>query len=162
MPAHPTTWAITHPGEACGLRWADIDADNQLVHVRQAAVRTAHATALGPLKTASSRRTLRAPAQLMDRLATHRATLDTSRPADLVFPTAAGTPIDPSNLRRSFSQITLAAGLGHWHPNELRHSAVSLLSAPGLPLEHAADVGARRRTSVAGMPPRSMRHGRLR
>ena len=76
----------------------------------------------------------------MDRLATHRATLDTSRPADLVFPTAAGTPIDPSNLRRSFSQITLAAGLGHWHPNELRHSAVSLLSAAGLPLEHVADV----------------------
>lgn len=49
-------------------------------------------------------------------------------------------PLNPSNLRRGFERLTSAAGLGHWHPNELRHSACLLLSAAGVPLEHVADV----------------------
>ena len=32
------------------------------------------------------------------------------------------------------------AGLGRWDPHELRHSAESLLSAAGVPLEEVADV----------------------
>ncbi|HIG18129.1 MAG TPA: hypothetical protein EYQ31_13075, partial [Candidatus Handelsmanbacteria bacterium] len=43
-------------------------------------------------------------------------------------------------VRRDFGRLTEAAGLGHWSPNELRHTAVSLLSAKGVPLEHIADV----------------------
>ena len=59
---------------------------------------------------------------------------------DLVFPTSVGTPMSPSNLRRDLARITVAAGLGRWSPNELRHSAASLLSASGVPLEQIADV----------------------
>ena len=59
---------------------------------------------------------------------------------DLVFANAIGAPIDPSNLRRAFARLTERAGLGAWHPNELRHSACSLLSAAGVPLEHVADI----------------------
>jgi integrase len=40
----------------------------------------------------------------------------------------------PSCIRRT------RAGLGHWHPHELRHSAVSLLSASGVSIELVADV----------------------
>ena len=40
----------------------------------------------------------------------------------------------------SKSGLTERAGLGAWHPNELRHSACSLLSAAGVPLEHVADI----------------------
>jgi integrase len=58
----------------------------------------------------------------------------------LVFTTQVGTPIDPANLRHAFGRLTEKAGLGHWTPNELRHSAASLLSAAGVPLEVIADV----------------------
>ncbi len=58
----------------------------------------------------------------------------------LVFSTEIGTLVDPSNYRRQLSKVTEAAGLGHWSPNELRHSAVSLLSAAGVPIEHIGDV----------------------
>jgi hypothetical protein len=57
-----------------------------------------------------------------------------------VFTSIVGTPINPANYRRSFARLTEQAGLGHWHPHELRHSAVSLLSAAGLRLEDIADV----------------------
>jgi integrase len=49
-------------------------------------------------------------------------------------------PIDPSNLRREFAKLTRKAGIGHWHPHELRHSAASLLSTAGVPIEQISDV----------------------
>jgi integrase len=58
----------------------------------------------------------------------------------LVFTTSLGTAIDPRNFRRSFTRMTERDGLGRWHPNELRHSAVSLLSAAGVREEDVADV----------------------
>jgi integrase len=58
----------------------------------------------------------------------------------LVFTTSVGTAIDPRNFRRSFTRLTERAGLGRWHPNELRHSAVSLLSAAGVREEDVADI----------------------
>jgi len=57
-----------------------------------------------------------------------------------VFSTSEYTPINPSNLRRSFSTLTTDIGLGHWHPHELRHSAASIMSAAGVPLEQIADT----------------------
>ena len=57
-----------------------------------------------------------------------------------MFTTTEATPIDPSNLRRQFARLTKDAGLGIWHPHELRHSAASILSAAGVPLEHIADT----------------------
>jgi integrase len=51
---------------------------------------------------------------------------------DLVFCTAVGAPLDTSNLRRSLDKVAAQAGLGHWTPTELCHSAVSLMSAAGV------------------------------
>ena len=59
---------------------------------------------------------------------------------DLVFTTQSGTPADPRNFNRLVSKIATDAGLGHWHPHELRHSAVSLLLASGVPLEIVSEV----------------------
>lgn len=69
--------------------------------------------------------------QKADRLAAGEVWTDTG----LVFTTALGTMLDPSNTRRYFRQLTERAGLGPWHPHEARHSAVSLLSSAGVPLE---------------------------
>jgi integrase len=44
------------------------------------------------------------------------------------------------DLRRMFRRVIMAAGLApeEWTPREMRHSFVSLLSAPGVPLEDIA------------------------
>ena len=58
-----------------------------------------------------------------------------------MFTTEIGTPLDPSNVRRSFTRLTRAAGLeGRWHPHELRHSTTSILHAAGVPLEVISDL----------------------
>lgn len=103
---------------------------------------------LGPTKTAGSRRQLRLPASTVEALRRHQvrqvAQVDLMgehwQDLGLVFPTRRGTLLDPANLRRALRTVTERAGLGRWHPHELRHSAASLLSAAGVPLEEVADV----------------------
>lgn len=88
------------------------------------------------------------PLATVKSLQEHRARQDAQREAlgehwqetGLVFTTGFGTLVHPANLRRSLHQVTERASLGRWHPHELRHSAASLLSAAGVPLEEVADV----------------------
>ena len=82
------------------------------------------------------------PPLVVEVLQRHRERQDKERVAagdawvetGLVFTTTLGTPIDPSNLRREFAKLTRKAGIGHWHPHELRHSAA------GVPIEQISDV----------------------
>ncbi|HUP75551.1 MAG TPA: tyrosine-type recombinase/integrase [Acidimicrobiales bacterium] len=136
------------PGEALGLRWEDLDTSAGTLRVERALKRERGALLLGPTKTRRSRRALGVPSPVIKALAVHRRRQAKERlragPAwqdnDLIFPTALGTLLDPSNFRREFNRVCTAADLGHWHPHELRHSAVSLLSASGVPIELVADV----------------------
>jgi len=135
------------PGELLALCWGDVDLDEEVLHVRRTLKRERGRLLLGDPKTPTSRRALRMPTPVVDALRAHRANQTKVRLAapvwqdnDLVFCTCVGTPLDPSNLRRGFARLTRAAELGHWHPHELRHSAASILSASGVPIEQIADV----------------------
>lgn len=59
---------------------------------------------------------------------------------DFIFTTNFGTPVDPRNLNRDFAIICQQAGLDHWHPHELRHSAASLMLASGVKLQVVSEV----------------------
>jgi integrase len=137
------------PGEALGLAWEDVDLDLGHLRVRQAVQRAVGGKlVLGEPKTKRSRRVLDLPNPVTEALRVHRTRQSTERLAlgpawtdtGFVFTTPLGTMLDPSNMRRSFAMLTDKAGLGHWHPHELRHSAVSLLCASGVPLEQVSDV----------------------
>jgi integrase len=138
------------PGEATGLLWSDVDLKKSIVHVRRSLKLEGGLLHVDErLKTSRSRRSLDAPPAVIEALQAHRLRQVAERleagpmwstTDDLVFCTNVGTPISPSNLRRSFAKVTEAAGLGAWHPHELRHSAASIMSAAGLPLERVADV----------------------
>lgn len=56
-----------------------------------------------------------------------------------MFTSPTGHAIDPSRCRKALSDLAQNAGLGHWTPNELRHSAASLMSDAGMPIEQVAD-----------------------
>lgn len=135
------------PGELLALTWANVDLEEAKLRVTQSLIHEAGRLRLGDTKTAASRRVLLMPAPVVKVLRRHRTAQTSERREaevwsdhDLVFTSEVGTPLDPSHLRRRFAQLTEAAGLGHWHPHELRHSAASILSASGVPLEVIADV----------------------
>jgi hypothetical protein len=58
----------------------------------------------------------------------------------LVFASERGTVLDPANVRRMLKTICRGAELPEINPNELRHSAASLMNDAGTPLELIADV----------------------
>ncbi|MGI5417287.1 tyrosine-type recombinase/integrase [Actinomadura luteofluorescens] len=58
----------------------------------------------------------------------------------LIFPSEVGTPTDPDNFSHTFSKLAQRAGLGHWHPHELRHSGASLMLAQGTPLHVVSGI----------------------
>jgi len=51
----------------------------------------------------------------------------------LIFASETGAPLDPENFSRIFAKLCNRAGLGRWHPHELRHSGASLMLAQDTP-----------------------------
>jgi integrase len=141
-------------GEALGLRWVDVDLDRATLIVQRALkyerVDGKATLVLGEVKTAKSRRALNVPAPVVDALRSQRARQAADRLAagsawddaglGLVFTTALGGPLDPRNIYRDFTTLCERAGLGRWHPHELRHSAASIMLAEGVPIEVVSDV----------------------
>jgi integrase len=147
-------------GEALGISWTDVDFDAGLLHVRHQLRRERLSSeeaqeagrrtqlVLRSLKTRRSRRTLHMTPALEGLLRAHRARQAQERLAagpawadsDLVFTTKKGTPIDPDNFAHYFHRLCARAGLGHWTPHELRHSAASIMLAQGTPLWVVSEV----------------------
>jgi integrase len=146
------------PGEVAGLVWSDIDLDAGVLAVRRARVHDPDGMRLGGTKTKRSVRTLEMPALLIEVLRRHRLRQLEERNLvgeawqdyELVFTTTVGTPIDRWSLRRQFARMTETAGLGRWHPSELRHTTVSLLSDAGVSLEEIADIVGHSTTRMTG------------
>ena len=138
------------PGEAAALSWDDIDFTNGIIHVRHGRTLGAGgAQVIGATKTPQSVRSCDAPPALMAALKAHRSAQAVQRlecgsrwlNADvLVFTSATGNVADPSKLRKEFDKVCAAAGIGDdWSPNLLRHTAASLMSDAGIPIEELAD-----------------------
>jgi integrase len=134
-------------GEALGLRWSDVDLESRTLTVRHALTRRKSGLVLGEVKTRQSRRSLNLPEPVAKVLVAHRADQHRRQLAaavwdesDHVFTTGEGGPLDPRNIYRTFVRICDRAGLGHWHPHELRHSAASIMLAAGVPLEVVSNI----------------------
>lgn len=148
-------WAIMlylglRPGEAAGLTWPDIDLDNHILHVRRSLkIEQKKLVVDERLKTTRSRRSLDLPEPLAEILFRHRLGQEQQQAAAgagwstehgrLAFTTANGTPHHPRNIARTLTAATQKLGYGHWHPHELRHTAASLMSEAGIPIETIAD-----------------------
>ena len=138
------------PGEMLGLRWQDVDFAKRRVRVRTRLDDTGGALTLEPLKTASSRRTLKMPeavAAVLAALQTEQ--LDAGITAQLVFCGASGEPRWPSGVRQHFKVLCARAGLpGDWHPHEQRHTFTSVLSDADVNIEKISDALGHKNSTV--------------
>jgi hypothetical protein len=51
-------------------------------------------------------------------------------------------------LNWRFGKMTRRAGIGHWHAHEGRHTAVSIMSSNGVPLQEISDTVGHKSTHV--------------
>jgi len=139
------------PGELTGLTWDDVDLDTGRLTVSKS-LKTEHGRPrLGATKRVTAPlRTLSLATWVVATLRAHRARQAAERLAlgpawstewpELVFASEIGTPLDPSNIRRTLRRITTRAGLGRWTTYELRHTTASLLIDAGESVEQVADL----------------------
>jgi integrase len=135
-------------GEALGLQWKDFNPKTGILIVRRSLKREGGELITSDTKTSKSRRAVNVPPPVITALKAHKARQAGERLAigkawlntGFIFTTSIGTPIDPRNLNREFRSVCNDAGLGNWHPHELRHSAASLMLAQGVKLQVVSDV----------------------
>jgi integrase len=132
-------------GELLGLRWDDVDLDNQVIHVRQQLQHDGKG--FDTPKTSTSRRAIAIGDIVTRELRDHRtrqlkerlAAGSVWRDHELVFCTEIGTPINPRNLLRVFYALVERAGIRRIPFHGLRHTHGSLIHAQGTPLKSVAE-----------------------
>jgi integrase len=128
-------------GEACGLRWADVDLERGRLVVRQQVAVIGHELQFGPPKTASGdARVVDLDDGTVGALLGHRLAQDTERGewgqayADkgLVFARENGEPLHPEAVTKRFAKLAASAGLRPVRLHDLRHGQASLMLAAGV------------------------------
>lgn len=128
-------------GEALGLRWEDIDLDEGVLRVGQTLQRSSGGLRLVPPKTPRSARSLPLPEVCRSALRGHRARQGQERLTagkaweewGLVFTTARGTPLDPTDVSKGFARLCDQAGIRRIRLHDLRHTCATILLAQGVP-----------------------------
>ncbi|GMA63771.1 site-specific integrase [Alicyclobacillus fastidiosus] len=127
-------------GEVLGLRWQDINFDENTLSVTQQVVFVKGGYKIGPPKTKAGRRTIDINAQVTKALLDHRIHWNQLRELggehfqidlDLVFCTKKGTPIFRSNVTKAYNEIVEKAGLKRIRIHDIRHTHASLLLEQG-------------------------------
>jgi len=134
------------PGELTALCWDAIDFDAGTITVKRGVQRTktCQSYLTDDLKTTRARRTIPAGARVLDALRNHREIQQLEDAVSgivspLVFRTSTGTLIALRNLNREFQMLTESIP-GHWTPNEMRHTAASLMVDAEIPYAVIADI----------------------
>jgi len=135
-------------GEITGLRWSDVDFENEILRVRVQLQRVDSKLVLRELKSDSSRRSLRLTARALDALKREKAEQLLMRSVlgerfanqmDLVFLNAEGRPMDQKHVHKHLKSALSRAGLPDVSFHSLRHTAASLMLASEWSLQEVKD-----------------------
>jgi integrase len=138
------------PGELRKLSWDHVDLNRGVIHVWRSASKS------GDTKTPKSKRSLTLPKRAIAALAVHKKRQAQERldageawhDNNLVFCREDGTMYTSDALNWRFSKMTRRAGIGHWHAHEGRHTAVSIMSSNGVPIQDISDTVGHKSTHV--------------
>lgn len=143
-------------GEACGLRWADVDLNRGIIVVRQQLVQVdglaQHCATCGsehrgvvfgsPKTSSGDARRIDLPEHVVGVLLAQQVAQELERAAwgtayvdhDLVFAREDGSPLAPDQVTKVLGELVRAAGLRPIRVHDLRHGQASLLLAAGVPI----------------------------
>ncbi|TPE65923.1 tyrosine-type recombinase/integrase [Halalkalibacterium halodurans] len=126
-------------GEILGLRWKDIDVDNQTISVVQTLSHSGKKLKAGA-KTDAGNRKISIDSNTLEQIlklrTKYKQEMLANRPIyedhDLVIRTSVGTPLSPRNLLRSFYSLIKKAEVKPIRFHDLRHTHASLLLKQGV------------------------------
>jgi len=138
------------PGELRMLTWDHVDLSRGVIHVWRSASQS------GDTKTPKSKRSLELPKRAVVALTGRKARQAKERQAareawhdnNLVFCHENGNAYTSDQLNWRFGKMTRRAGIGRWHAHEGRHTAVSIMSSNGVPIQEISDAAGHKSTHV--------------
>ncbi|MEK4907510.1 site-specific integrase [Niallia sp. FSL M8-0099] len=130
-------------GEVLGLRWKDISFDKKTITINQTLVLTSGESTyqlVQRTKTSSSKATIAIPSKLIDMLNDHKRVIENDKILcgkmytnnDLVVCTKYGTPLNPVNFRKLFSNLIKKLELPKIRFHDLRHTHATYLISEGV------------------------------
>jgi len=114
-------------GEGLGLKWKDIDFQNQCIRIE----RTFGQHGWSTPKTRSSRRAVPMSPTLTSWLKDYQKATEHTSSEDVVFSRDGSTPLDQSNVRRDFNSALEKAEIRHVRIHDLRHTFATNMLASG-------------------------------
>jgi integrase len=122
---------------------ADVDLDQRTLVIDQQRIAFGRTVAVGPPKTAASRRTIALDRttvrilreHLRRQLAERAAAGPAWQGSGYVFTTPHGAPLHPDHLTRRFHRLVVLSGLPPVRLHDLRHGAASLAHSAGADLK---------------------------
>lgn len=133
-------------GELLGLRWQDVNFEDQTIRICQTSNYTASkGIYTGTPKTAMSKRPLHLTPAVFTLLSEYKLWQDTQRIAlgdawmevegdDRIFTRDDGQPMFPTSITQWFHEFVVRTGLPSVSVHSLRHTYASLMLADGVPL----------------------------
>jgi integrase len=126
-------------GEACGLRWSDVDLKQGVATVRWQITQLGGGTDQGKPKSEAGEGQVTLDTQTIKMLRAHRRRQNTERLAagtawiesGFVFTTEIGEALHPAYVTGQFEQLCMEAALPPIRLHDLRHGAASILLAAG-------------------------------
>ncbi|MBQ8941801.1 MAG: site-specific integrase [Firmicutes bacterium] len=130
-------------GECLGLQWADVDFDNNLIHIRHSCADCGGKHWLDAPKTKNSIRTIGVSEELKQILLAHKASQQNIalkvgkgyNPLNLVFTSATGTFKDRSQLLYEFKRFIKGKDFENISLHSLRHANATLLIMNGIDIK---------------------------
>lgn len=130
-------------GEACGLRWANVDLERGACRIVENLVTLEGKPHISTPKSANGRRTVPLSQEAAALLRAWQAAQAEERAAmgedwqdsGYVFTTYKGTPLHPDNLNRALNRLCERAGVRRIRVHDLRHTYASLMLSRQVPLE---------------------------
>ena len=135
-------------GEACGLRWADVDLAAAELTVVQQIVQLGWQTAITVLKSDTAERVIALDADTATRLRQHQTRQQAQRmtlgprpnASGLVFTAPDEAPLHPAGVSRQFRLLARAAGLPPIRLHDLRHGAATHALSAGVDIKVVQDM----------------------
>jgi integrase len=128
-------------GEACGLRWSDVDLGAAEFAVVQQLVEENGVAVPSAPKSVASRRVLALDPTTAHALHRHRIQQRLAGiSGDYVFTDHGGSPLRPGYVSHAFAAQVKASGLPPVRLHDLRHGAATLALAAGVDLKTVQDI----------------------
>ena len=125
-------------GELLGLKWSDIDYENQTVFARRQICRIDGIVTERPLKTKNSYRKIIVPSDVLEVLKNKQ--IQENNAGEYVFPSPTGGAISPDSVLHMLHRVLARAGLPKIRFHDLRHTFATMALQNGVDVKTVSNI----------------------